>query len=314
VTTTQTSAPTTMSTGNNKAFRFRRVSGSRVIAFTWRTPVRAGFAPPPALLAVSELCFTKRLVDTMLVGMTKRGWGRLSSGLLFAISLLVVAQPLLADTIYFRDGREANGKIVSQSSTEVTIQTATGKWTYNRGDVIRIDYDTLSPVAVRQTPVATPAALALGQTVPRDASAERLGIEVGGSFGLIRFPETISLKNVGAFASVEFGDGIALRVAYSHAEASLFGLELLGIDLLEASLVLDVAPGSPFSAYVLGGGTYFIMYYTLSGEEDRTTFLFLAGAGIRLNPTEFITIRAGYLGRFKYGLVHGVVAEVSIRF
>jgi len=75
-----------------------------------------------------------------------------------------------------------------------------------------------------------------------------------------------------------------------------------------------VAPGSPFSAYVLGGGTYFIMYYTLSGEEDRTTFLFLAGAGIRLNPTEFITIRAGYLGRFKYGLVHGVVAEVSIRF
>jgi len=152
----------------------------------------------------------------------------------------------------------------------------------------------------------------LGQPVSQQTSPTSSGIELGASLGLIRFPGIASLRTMGAFASMGLKDNIALKVAYSHAGVALLGFELLGIDFLEASLVLDVAPTRPFGAFVMGGGTYILTTSAL--EEGVSGVVILAGAGIRLTPVEFMTIRVGYVARIKYGVFHGAVAEVSIRF
>jgi len=229
------------------------------------------------------------------------------------ICLILVSQSVLADTIYLRDGSQVSGKIVLQSNTAVMMQTSTGKWTYERANIIRIDYGpAASAPPAQQTAVATSAALPPTPTVLQGAPAESQGIELGASFGLF-FIADVELATLGGFASAELSDGIALKVAYSHAGVDFLGLELLGIDFLEASLLFDVAPGSPVGAYVQGGATYILMTDNLQGESIGGA-LFLAGAGIRLSLSDFLVLRAGYVGRFKYGVMHSAVAEVSVRF
>jgi hypothetical protein len=159
--------------------------------------------------------------------------------------------------------------------------------------------------------ISVSATTVVGQTLSQQTSPASQGIEVGASFGLIWVPEIMSLRNMGAFASMRLNDHIALKVAYSHAGVALLGFELLGIDFLEASLVLDVASTRPFGAFVLGGGTYIL---TSALGEGGSGVAILAGVGIRLTPVEFMTIRVGYVARIKYGVLHGGAAEVSIRF
>jgi hypothetical protein len=242
--------------------------------------------------------------------MTTRAQGSLLVGFLLVLCLLAGAQQLLADTIYFRDGREANGRIVSQSDTRVTIQTATGTWTYNRADITRIDYDPVSPSTTTEEATVTAPQLPAPSAAPA-APVQPVGVGFGGSLGLLLFPDAISLASVGAFVDMQLSSATALRLAYCHAGASLYGLEVVGINMLEASLTLDVAPESPFGVYVMGGATYLMMNAL---GEGLSGMLFLGGGGIRLSPSESVAIRVGYVGRFKYDVLHSVVAEVAFRF
>jgi hypothetical protein len=253
------------------------------------------------------------MLDTILGDMTGRTLGRLSSGLLLVLFLFVVAQPLLADTIYFRDGREANGKILSQSSTQVTIQTSTGKWTYDRADVMRIDYDPVSPSTAIQSPtVSATTALPVAPGGSEPPAVEQKGIEIGGSLGLLGIGST-SLTIGGAFVSIWLSDAVALRVDYYHAGLSAMGLEILGIDILEGAVMLDLAPKNAVSAFMLGGAGSLAVSSILEEGNFSGTFL-LAGAGVRLDLFEFMTVRAGYVGRFNYGIIHSGIVEVIVRF
>jgi hypothetical protein len=70
---------------------------------------------------------------------------------------LVIAYPLLADTIYFKNGTQAAGTIVSQSTTTLTLKTSTGNWSYNVSDIQRIEYGSASSTGTaQQTPAVPP--------------------------------------------------------------------------------------------------------------------------------------------------------------
>lgn len=55
--------------------------------------------------------------------------------------LLFTGPALLAETIYMRDGRVLAGRIVNQSRTDITLQTAQGVLTISKEQIRRIQYD-----------------------------------------------------------------------------------------------------------------------------------------------------------------------------
>jgi hypothetical protein len=71
---------------------------------------------------------------------------------------LVVAQPILADTIYFKNGTQVTGAIVGQTTSNVTISTPSGNWTYSVAEIQRIDYgtSTSSTGTLQVAPTTTP--------------------------------------------------------------------------------------------------------------------------------------------------------------
>jgi len=141
----------------------------------------------------------------------------------------------------------------------------------------------------------------------QDASA----IELGGFTGLLWFSDTGTLSELGATMGYSISRQFAFTVSYWHAGVSFLGMEILGIDAVDAVLTFDFSPDKRFGFYVLGGLGYLLAGM---GGEGIDGIMVTTGAGLRIRPLSTVKIYAEYRPLIRFGVLHTIRAGISMYF
>lgn len=71
----------------------------------------------------------------------KRNVNRYMKRVFLVLLLLLFASPLLAHTLYMKDGRVIKGRIVAQTRTEVKINVNGTVLTFQKSDIRQVEFD-----------------------------------------------------------------------------------------------------------------------------------------------------------------------------